>query len=56
MRGKFLPKLFMTAVIILILVMILKQPSQAADNAIGIAGWLSGAADSFTTFFNDLVK
>jgi hypothetical protein len=54
MRGRILPKLFMTIILVLVIVMIIKQPAQAADNATGIAEWFSAAADSFATFFNQL--
>ncbi len=56
MRGRILPKLIVTLVVIVLLVMILKQPDQAAENATGIAGWFSSAADSISAFFTALIN
>lgn len=56
MRGRVLPKLIVSLIVIVLLVMILKQPDQAADNATGIAGWFSNAADSVGAFFTALIN
>lgn len=49
--GKVLPKLISSLIVVALLAIVIKHPSDAATWAKGFVSWLEGAVDGIATFF-----
>lgn len=54
MRSRIGMRILFGFVLLLIVLFIVEQPTQASDTTTGIAAWLTSAADSFGTFLSNV--